>query len=75
MVVKASQIAHFGKITPRIDFEQAFTLALQNPLALYYTTGNQSVFLISAQIAKKGVRKGERVIVFKNNEGKESARA
>jgi hypothetical protein len=73
-IVKPTRQPHYGAVTNRVSFQEAFELVEGNPMAEYYTKGNWTPFIIKAAITKRGNYKGQRVLIFLTN-NQERARA
>jgi len=67
MVTKSTKPPHFGNVQNRINFNSAYQNALNNPLSIYRTRGNQTAFEVEAKIRVKGKNKGKKVLVVKSN--------
>jgi hypothetical protein len=71
LIKKANLGSHFGSITNLMSFDQAYDYILQNPDKIFYTTGNNTLFISEARKCKKGPNKGNRVIIFKTKTNKD----
>lgn len=65
--------SHYGSVNNPKSFDEAYSAVLGNPNKAYRTEGGKA-FRAEARITSKGVHKGEKVLVFKQDE-KEMARS
>ncbi len=73
-IVKPTRPPHYGSITNRISFQEAFDLAQRKPMVEYYTGGNSTPFIVKAAITKTGNHRNQKVLIFLTDK-QERARA
>jgi hypothetical protein len=75
-IVKPSKELHHGVSAPPKTFNSVYASAAgKAKRKMYKTAGNATPFSVSAQFVLHGPRRGQRVLIFRNTEGVERARA